>query len=274
MSTDLPQKRLQELADTLWHAWETRTPCPPLVESEPKLSVRDAYAIQRINIRRRQLAGGDGRQHLVGHKIGLTSHAIQRWLNVDEPDFGCLLESMAVPQDGIVDTSTLLQPRAEGEVAFVLGKDLSGPGVTSVDVIDATAYVLPAIEIVDSRVADWKITIADTVADNASAGCFVLGTRPTKLEDVDLSLAGMRLSKNGRVVSTGAGVACLDSPLHAVAWLANTFGRFGTSLRAGEVILSGALGPVTAVQAGDELVLDIAHLGRARVRFAAPGDPE
>ncbi len=272
MSTDLPAARLQELADLLWAAQQTRTPCPPLTETEPALSVRDAYAIQRINIRRRETSAYGTRQSLLGHKIGLTSHAIQRWLNVSEPDFGCLLESMAIPDGGEVDVSTLLQPRAEGEIAFVLERDLAGPGLTAVDVIDATAYVLPAIEVVDSRVADWKITIADTVADNASAGCFVLGTRPTRLEDLDLTLAGMRLEKNGRVVSTGAGVACLDNPLHAVAWLANTFGRYGTTLRAGEIILSGALGPVTPVAAGDELVLDIAHLGRTTLRFAPPGD--
>lgn len=262
-----PVATLEALAETLRVAQETRTPCAPLSASAPDLSVSDAYGIQRINIRKRQREGG---AQLVGHKIGLTSHAVQEWLNVDQPDFGVLLDDMLVPNGGAVDPGRLLQPRAEAEIAFVLGEDLQGPGVTTADVINATAYVLPAIEIIGSRIAEWKITYEDTIADNASSGLFVLGTTPRTLEGLDLALAGMKLSKNGRVVSTGAGAACLDHPLHAVQWLANTFGRLGTTLRAGEVILSGALGPVTDVAAGDVLHAEISGLGDVHVRFEAP----
>ncbi|MFT4704557.1 MAG: 2-oxopent-4-enoate hydratase [Bradymonadia bacterium] len=260
---------LEKLAVRLRNAQATRTPCPPLIEDVPHLRLSEAYQIQRINVRA-HMAGSTHSEPrtLVGHKIGLTSEAVMKWLNVREPDFGCLTSDMVVPNGGLVTVSDLLQPRAEAEIAFVLARDLSGPGVTAADVIAATHYVLPAIEIVASRVADWKISIIDTVADNASAGMFVLGPEPQSLHGLDLALAGMKLSKNGRVVSTGAGAACMDHPVHAVAWLANTFGRLGTTLRAGEVILSGALGPVTPVVAGDFLDAEIAHLGRVSVRFA------
>lgn len=252
------------LSGRLIEAARSRVPCAPLVETHPDLTIEDAYAIQAAVIDARE---ADGPSRLIGHKIGLTSEAVQSWLKVNEPDFGRLHAAMETPHGGVIEAASMLQPRAEGEIAFVLGADLPTSGVTASEVIGATAYVLPAIEVVDSRVADWNITIVDTVADNASAGRFVLGTRPTHLSDVDLELLGMRLAKNGRVVSTGAGAACMDSPIHAVAWLANTVGRFDQTLREGDVILSGALGPVTPVTAGDHLVLEIATLGQVAVRF-------
>ena len=262
-----PITTLEAHAEALREAQATQTPCAPPTERTPSLSVADAYEIQRINIRRRQREHG---ARVVGHKVGLTSHAIQEWLKVDQPDFGVLLDEMMVPASGSFGIERLLQPRAEAEIAFVLGEDLQGPGLTTADIINATAYVLPAIEVIGSRIADWKITYEDTIADNASSGLFVLGTTPRKLEGLDLSLAGMKLSKNGRVVSTGAGAACLDHPIHAVQWLANTFGRLGTKLRAGEVILSGALGPVTELAPGDVLHAEISGLGHVHVRVDAP----
>lgn len=261
---------IEQVANQLLQAQQQGTPCPPFAESTG-LSVEEAYGVQRRNIEQRLQGAlssqGEKASRVVGHKIGITSHAVQSWLNVDQPDFGHLLDAMVVGHGAQLSTEHLLQPRVEGEVAFVLKKTLQGPGVTAADVIGATDYVLPSIEIIDSRVADWKITYADTVADNASSGKFVLGLKPTPLADVDLELCGMALRKNGEVVSTGAGVACLDHPINAVVWLANTLGMLGESLHAGHVILSGALGPVCDVAAGDVIDLDIDGLGCARVSF-------
>ena len=263
-----PPDVLKELADRLWDAQFTHTPTEPLTR-DTTLTVADAYAIQTLNVDRRinerGLVGGQARH--IGHKIGLTSHAVQDWLGVNEPDFGVLLDDMVIPDGELAPTSELLQPRAEGEIAFVLNRDLTGPGVTTADVISATEYILPAIEIVDSRVARWEVKYEDTVADNASSGMFVLGTTPTPLSAIDLPMAGMTLRKNGRVKSTGAGAACLGNPVNAVVWLANKLGEFGKTLRAGEVILSGALGPVVPVAEGDHVEVRIAHLGAATARF-------
>lgn len=260
---------LQELARVLQQARETGRPCAPLTEHKPDLTTAEAYAIQGIDLaHRRQVVGPHGtRPEVVGHKIGITSTAVQNWLGVDEPDFGVLLDDMVVPDGGEVDTARLLQPRVEGEVAFVLGRDLRGPGITAAHVIAATDFVLPAIEIIDSRIADWKITYQDTIADNASSGLFVLGNRPTPLAGLDLRLCGMVLRKNHRVASTGAGAACLDHPINAVVWLANTLGRLGTHLEAGHIILSGALGPVVPVEPGDHVEVAISGLGAVSARF-------
>lgn len=264
-------KRIAALAAVLRRAFEERSPCGPLSGEEPDLSVEDAYAIQRENIVARMKKGLHGRPaRLVGHKIGITSKAVQEWLKVSEPDFGCLLDDMAV-QDGLeADSSLLLQPRVEGEIAFVLGRPLKGPGVTAAEVIRATEYVLPAVEIIDSRIRDWQITYVDTVADNASSGLFLLGTRPVSLSSLDLPLVGMALWKNGEVVATGAGAACLGNPVNAVAWLANKLGELspqGPGLKEGSVVLSGALGPVSPVKKGDHVEVEISGLGSASVRF-------
>ncbi len=253
-----------DFADMLRTAQDERTPCQPLTALDDAITVEQAYAVQQANIERRLAAGA----RLVGRKIGLTSHAIQDWLGVDEPDFGCLLDDMSVDDGGRVDTSHLLQPRAEAEIAFVLKERLAGPGVTPANVIQATDFVLPAIEIIASRIADWDIEYPDTIADNASSGMFVVGNTPVRLDAAgDLRLTGMTLRKKGRVVSTGAGAACLGHPLHAVAWLANKLGEFDTALEPGQIILSGALGPVTDVAPGDWLDADIAHVGSVRVSF-------
>jgi len=258
-----------ELADRLWAAQTSGTPTTQLTESCPDLTVEDAYAIQQINLERRMAGEGlHGRAaRLVGHKIGLTSKAIQEWLCVEEPDFGGLLDDMWVKNGGVAPMGQLLQPRAEGELAFVLKQSLSGTNVTAEDVVAATDYVVPAIEIIDSRIADWKIQFIDTVSDNASSGMFVLGDERRALQDVDMRLTGMALRKNGRVVSTGATCACLGNPVDAVVWLANRLGGLGVSLEPGHVILSGAMGPVTSVTHGDQLELSVAGLGSVNVGF-------
>jgi len=257
----LTAAQIARFGDELFDSLRSRVPVAPLTERERGITVQEAYQIQEYGIRRR-LALGD---HIVGKKIGLTSRVVQRSLGVDEPDFGQLLGSM-VASDSI-QASTLLQPRAEGEVAFLLERDLQGPGVTSSDVIYATHSVLPCFEIVDSRVRDWRIKLQDTVADNASAGMFVLGDRAVSLKGLDLSTCGMVLEKNGAVATTGAGAAALGSPVNCVAWLANCLGRYGITLRAGEIILSGSLGAMLPVAAGDNLNLSIGGIGSASIRF-------
>ena len=253
----------EELAARLFGAEQDREPCDALTATHADITVDDAYAIQKINLDRK-LADGE---RLVGRKIGLTSRAVQEWLGVDEPDFGGLTSSMAVPNGGEVSIPRLLQPRVEGELAFVLKRDLRGPGITPHEVIGAIGFVLPSIEIIDSRVKDWKFRIQDTIADNASSGLFVTGSRPASLGSIDTRTIGLTLRKNGRVVSTGAGAACLGDPIAAVVWLANRLGSLGTTLEAGQVILSGALGPVVPVTAGDTITVDIGRLGTTSVSF-------
>lgn len=269
-SQTLAAARIRALADMLRDAAHTRVPCDPLTAVEPGLTPEDAYRIQEVNLERRLDAARSGRGPrvaLVGRKIGLTSRAVQRQLGIDQPDFGALTDDMCLPDGGEGDLSRLLQPRVEGEIAFVLRKDLAGPGVTAAQVIAATDFVLPAIEIADSRIRDWKIRAADTIADNASAGFFVLGGRPRSLRDLDLRLLGMCLRINGEVATTGAGAACLGNPLTAVAWLADKLGSLGSGLRAGDIVLSGALCPFQPVLPGDHVEVQISRLGSVSVNF-------
>jgi 2-oxopent-4-enoate/cis-2-oxohex-4-enoate hydratase len=252
---------IQNFGDELFESLRTRLPVEPLTERDPELTLEQAYRIQEYVIGRR-LALGD---RIIGKKIGLTSRVVQRALGVSEPDFGQLLASM-VATDTIV-TAGLLQPRAEGEIAFLLERDLAGPGVSNADVLRATASVMPCFEIVDSRIRDWRIRLPDTVADNASAGMLVLGDRAVDPKTLDLSTCGMVLEKNGVLECTGAGAAALGSPVACVAWLVNTLGRFGMPLRAGEIVLSGSLGALIPVAAGDHLHLSIGGIGSASVRF-------
>ena len=253
--------KIQQFGDELFESLRTRLPVEPLTERDPELTLEQAYRIQEYVIGRR-LALGD---RIIGKKIGLTSRVVQRSLGVSEPDFGQLLASM-VATDTIV-TAGLLQPRAEGELAFLLERDLLGPGVSNADVLRATASVMPCFEIVDSRIRDWRIRLPDTVADNASAGMLVLGDRAVDPKTLDLSTCGMVLEKNGVLECTGAGAAALGSPVACVAWLVNTLGRFGMPLRAGEIVLSGSLGALIPVAAGDHLQLSIGGIGSASVRF-------
>lgn len=228
----------------------------------PKLSIQDAYEIQKINIDKKLAEG-----HLVtGKKIGLTSLAMQNMLGVNQPDFGYLLGSMEVT-NGKTDRKSLLQPKAEGEIAFILKEDLMGPGVTPEDVVKATDYVVAAIEIVDSRIENWKINIVDTVSDNASSGRYILSDHKVKPSDVDLLNIKMELWKNGKKVNEGKGADALGDPAYAVAWLANTLGEFGVPLKKGEVIFSGALSAATAAEFGDEFIAKFETLGDVQLIF-------
>jgi 2-keto-4-pentenoate hydratase len=246
-------------------AYEDGVPIPPLRERAlPLGDVAAAYAVQR-EMTTHWLTQG---RRLVGAKIGLTNKAVQSVFKVFQPDFGVLFADMAVPDGDIVDIGRLIQPRVEAEIAFVMKEDLPHKEVTSVDVIRATDHILPAIEIVDSRITGWDISIVDTVADNASSGLYALGTTPTPLSTVDLRLCGMVLEHQGEPVSVGAGAACLGNPLNAVVWLASTMARMGSPLRAGDVVLSGALGPMVAVTPGARYEARISGLGSVRVGFS------
>lgn len=260
-----PEQDAEEAAvAVLRRAYRTGQPCAPL--RGRLLAAGDVDAAYRVQRRQTAAWAAEGRRP-VGAKIGLTSDAVQRQLGVDQPDFGGLFADMAVPDGGEVPLRWLLQPRVEAEVAFVLGADLPHGEPTVADVIRVVEFLLPALEIVDSRVADWDISIVDTVADNASSGRYVLGTTPRRLADVDLRHCGMVLTHAGAPVSTGAGAACLGNPLHAVAWLAGVRARAGEPLRAGELVLSGALGPVVPVTAGAAYEARISGLGSVRVGF-------
>ena len=253
----------KKYGDELHRALVSRTPVAPLTEREPKLTLADAYRIQQVMVKHR-IAAGD---KVVGKKIGVTSKAVMDMLGVHEPDFGQLLASMVVPEGQALKTADFIAPRAEAEVAFVLARRLEGPGITAADVLRATDFVLPCFEIVDSRIKDWKIKIQDTVADNASCGVLVLGTTQKRPQDLDLSLAGMVLEKNGEVVSTSAGAAVQGSPVNAVVWLANTLGALGMALEEGDIILSGSQSPLVPVKAGDNLYASVGGLGSTSVRF-------
>lgn len=262
MTTEVANKR-QQFADQLRVAEESLEGISPLTSVEPELTVDEAYIIQLENIERKVAQG----QAIVGKKIGLTSKAMQTLLGVNEPDYGHLLDSMVVENGSAVPKKKLLQPKVEAEIAFILKEDLKGPNVTTLDVLQATDYVVPAIEIVDSRIQDWKIQLPDTIADNASSAFYVLGGKPKKIEEVDLELLGMVLKKNGEVVNTGVGAAALGHPAHCVAWLANRLADFDISLRAGEVILSGALSAAVEATEGDSFTARFAHLGEVTVHF-------
>ncbi|OXM87006.1 2-keto-4-pentenoate hydratase [Paenibacillus rigui] len=235
----------------------------PLTDIYPHLTVDDAYQIQLKGIARKL---GEGRQ-IVGKKIGLTSVAMQELLGVDQPDYGHLLDHMEVSNRGMIPVSSLFQPKAEAEIAFVLHTDLKGPSVTVEDVLNATEYIVPALEIVDSRITDWTIKLEDTIADNASSGLFVLGNETFSAKEMDLTKVTMDLLRNGQFINSGSGSAVLGNPAACVAWLANALHDYGVRLEAGEVILSGALSAAIAVQQGDRVTADFHHLGTVEVTF-------
>lgn len=254
-----------EAAAVLEEAARTGVPCPPVRSLLPEADVEAAYAVQRQYVER-GLASG---RRLVGRKIGLTSPAVQRQLGVDRPDFGALFADMAVPEGEPIAPGRLLQPKVEAEVALVLGADLPHRDPTVADLLRATAFALPALEIVDSRIAGWDITIVDTVADNASCGLFVLGGTPVPLDRVDLRGVRMTLTKNGETVSRGTGADCLGGPLTAALWLASTLAGLGDPLRAGDLVLTGALGPMAVATEGDAFTAHIEGLGTVATAFAS-----
>ena len=251
-------------AGELYRAATERRTIEPLTDRAPDLSVEDAYAIQTAVIHRRVTAGA----RMIGRKVGLTSTPMQQLLGVDEPDFGVLLDDMVVEDGDEIPLGTLVQPRVEAELAFVLAHDLAGPGVTTARALTALAGVLPAIEVVDSRVADWRIKLVDTVADNASSGLLVVGGRMRRVEDLDLRLIGVVVSRNGEMIDTGAGAAALGNPARCVAWLANKLGGLGAGLRAGDVVLPGAVHKMVPVQPGDVFRAEFSRLGAVTVRFS------
>jgi 2-keto-4-pentenoate hydratase len=251
MNQVTPNPAEEALARRLREAYRGGT-VPPLRDALDPSDGARAYRIQEINTRFWESEG----RRLVGRKIGLTAKAVQAQLGVDQPDYGALFADMAVPNGGELAPARVLQPKAEAEIALVLKADLYGPDVTPETVRAATSHAVAAIEIVDSRIADWKITFADTVADNGSSGFYVLGNEPRPLEGLDLFTCGMAILVNGAIVSVGAGAACLGHPLNAAAWLART-----VPLQAGDVVLTGALGPMVALSRGDKVTAHIGGLG-------------
>ncbi len=254
----MENSQILDIAELLWKVRQGEAPCAPLTETHSDLSIQEAYEVSK-EILNRRLRHEDTK--LVGKKIGLTAKAVQKQLGVDQPDYGYLLENMRIQDRGCLASGSLIQGKVEGEVAFVLKETLKGPGITNADVVRATDYVSVCIEVIDSRIADWKIRIQDTIADNASSAFFVVGDKKVKLSETDLVSAKMKLWLNDEIKSEGSGAACMDNPVNAVTWLANAMGELGVSLDAGDVILSGAYGPVVPISDGQECKVEIEGLG-------------
>lgn len=253
---------LVKIADQLYEAGTAGNPIEPVFDRYPMLTIDDAYSIQKYNIDR-ILARGDA---LTGKKIGLTSLAMQQSLGVNQPDFGFLYRSMEV-KNHTIPNGAVMQPRMEGELAFILKDSLFGE-VTAQQVRDATKYVVPALEIVGTRIKDWKLTIIDTVADNASCGMYLLGETHIDPNKTDLREIHMTLSKNGETINSGLGSAVLGDPANAVAWLSRCMGQYGIGLNKGDIILSGALTAAISAQSGDEFTCDYGKFGSLSARFA------
>ncbi|QHE85473.1 2-keto-4-pentenoate hydratase [Hydrogenophaga sp. BPS33] len=265
MNTDHP---IEPWAQRLRQAQSLATPIAPLRSEAESLDeaarIQAAYAVQQLNVAHAVARGA----RVVGRKIGLTSRAVQAQIGVTQPDFGTLLDDMVYGDNEPIPMSRLLQPKAEAEVALVLGHDLDMPHATMVDVINATAYALPAIEVVDSRIAHWDIRFFDTVADNASSGVVVLGGAPRPLSALDLGRCAMEMTRNAQTVSTGTGADCLGHPLNAAVWLARKMAALAQPLRAGDLILTGALGPMVPIAAGDVFEARLSGLGSVCARFS------
>ncbi|MEU8244640.1 fumarylacetoacetate hydrolase family protein [Nonomuraea sp. NPDC048916] len=257
--------RRASAAGLLLDAYASGKPIEPLSETFQDLTLEDAYAIQLLQIRSRL----DGGATIKGHKVGLTSVAMQRQMGVDQPDYGHLLDDMFHSEYEPIPIGAYLQPRVEPEIAFVLRSPLRGPGVTTAQAAAAVDFVLPAIELIDSRIRDWRIGLLDTIADNASSGGVVLGRNPTPLSEVDLRLSGCTVHVNSRLAATGAGGAVLGSPLNSLVWLANTVGALGVTLEAGHVILPGSVTAAIPVAASDVVSVRFAGLGSVSARFGA-----
>lgn len=258
------KSKIVYFGDRLYDAMRNKIPIDPLTDQCPDISVEDAYQIQQRMVSRRL---GDG-EKIIGKKIGVTSRVVQALIGFNQPDFGQLTSGMLYHEDDDISLDHLISPRAEAEVAFVLKHDLIGPGVTAVDVIAATDYVTSCFEIVDSRIKNWNISIQDTVADNASCGIFVLGQNRTRITDVDLTLSGMVLERNGYLEATAAGAAVQGGPVNAVVWLANTLGRLGLPFKKDEIILSGSQSSLIPAVAGDTLRCTAGGVGSCQITFS------
>jgi 2-oxopent-4-enoate/cis-2-oxohex-4-enoate hydratase len=266
MPTTISEAEHAIWGETLYKALRARSVIPPIINSRDDLTIDDAYAISLNFLKRREQDG----ERVIGKKIGVTSKAVQDMLGVRQPDFGFLTDRMLVKNGATVNIveAGLIQPRAEAEIGFVLKKDLRGPGVTDQDVLDATDYIAPCFEIVDSRIQNWKISIIDTVADNASCGVFVLGEAKADPWAHDLPNLKVRVTKNGKPLSEGLGSAVQGSPLTAVAWLANTLGEKGVPLLAGDFILSGSLVPLENAAPGDRFDMVLEGIGDCSIAFS------
>lgn len=261
----MDQATIDYYANQLYQALRQGVSIAPLTEQAPAITIEDAYHIsQKLLYSRTQIDG----ELIIGKKIGVTSKPVQEMLGVFQPDFGFLTDAMEYASNASIPVSGhLIQPKAEGEIAFRLKADLLGPGVTEQDVLNATETIIPCFEIVDSRIDEWKIEIQDTIADNASCGVFVLGENEVDPRDYDLPNLKMKIYKNGEFHSEGFGSAVQGNPLTAVAWLANTLGEFGIPFKAGEIILSGSLAPLIPVTAGDEVTLELEGIGGCSCKF-------
>ena len=259
----LRQEQILQEARELYQAEKTKRVLQPFTEKYSGITPEDSYRIQLALI---EMKKADGAK-VVGKKIGLTSKAMQKMLNVDQPDYGHILDNMVLQDAAAFRIDELIQPKIEPEIAFILDRELKGPGITPMQVLAATRFVVPALEIIDSRIEGWKIKLCDTIADNASSARIVLGNSAKRVNDLDLKLVGMVLEKNGEIVQTGAGGAVLGHPAVAVAWLANAIGEFGVSLGAGEIVMPGALCAATDVRASDLLRASFDGFGSVSVRF-------
>lgn len=259
----IQSSKIESHVKHLRSAWEKGEGVQPLTTLDPELTIDEAYFVQLHTIEENVQNG----EKITGKKIGLTSKAMQDLLGVDEPDYGHLTDAMEVENGGTISFKQVLQPKVEGEIAFILKEDLAGPNITPLDVLKATDVIVPALEIVDSRVKDWKITLADTVSDNASSGLYLLGGNPKKITDVDIKHVGMALYKNEELQNTGVGAAALGDPVKCVAWLANKLATYDIRLKAGEVILSGALSAAVDAEPGDYFRAKFAELGEVTVHF-------
>lgn len=264
MTSSISAAKALEVAHALREARAQRRTIPQISVSHDVQGLEAAYAVAALATSLRLADGA----RVVGKKVGLTSVAVQKQLGVDQPDFGVLFDDMEYLSGDSVPMSRLIQPKAEAEIAFVVGRDLPAAAMPSYsEFLSCLAYSLPALEIVDSAITDWKLTLVDTVADNASCGVFVLGDQPVAIGDVALGEVGMQLCQNGQLVSVGTGAACLGHPLRAAFWLARTMAARGEGLRAGEIILSGALGPMVVIRQGDLIEARIGDLGTVSCRM-------
>lgn len=266
---DRESPSLEDLAAQLHDAELTRRTIPPLSEQVPGLSVADSYRIQQLNVSRRLRDGGV----VVGQKVGLTSVAMQEQLGVDEPDYGVLFADMLVDDGRPIPVSDLIQPRVEAEVAFVMERELRGPGVTEADARAAIAGALPVIEVIDSRISAWRIGLTDTIADNASCAKVVRGRAVTPIAELDLRTIGMVLTINGDVVATAAGAAVLGNPIRGLVWLADTLAEFGVALQPGDLVLAGALHASVPVTGGMSVRAEFANIGGVATEFTSAGPP-